>query len=132
MRELISRAEAKAKGLTRYFTGKPCKYGHIEERVTSNLTCLECDRLSSKERNRQYRAKNPDKNKEAVRQYRTKHPDKIKERDKRHRAKKFSAKLTAQIETGKSSPHLLSEFDAMDIFKATSTDTFVWDTGVKE
>jgi hypothetical protein len=32
MPEIISRAEAKARGLTRYFTGKPCKYGHIAER----------------------------------------------------------------------------------------------------
>jgi hypothetical protein len=30
--EIISRKEAKAAGLTRYFTGKPCKRGHVVER----------------------------------------------------------------------------------------------------
>jgi hypothetical protein len=85
-----------------------------------------------REKNQQYQAKNPDKVKEKGQRYWAKHSDKIKERQQQYKAKKFSAKLTAQIETGKSSPHLLSEFDAMDIFKATSTDTFVWDTGVKE
>lgn len=26
----------------RYFTGKPCKYGHIAERLISNKNCIEC------------------------------------------------------------------------------------------
>lgn len=26
----------------RYFTGKPCKSGHVAERRTSNRTCVEC------------------------------------------------------------------------------------------
>jgi hypothetical protein len=43
--KIISRAEAKASGATRYFTGKPCKHDHIAERSTVNSTCLECLRL---------------------------------------------------------------------------------------
>lgn len=43
--EIISRAEAKAAALKRYFPGTPCKHGHIAERLTSNGTCLECCRL---------------------------------------------------------------------------------------
>lgn len=43
--QVISRAEAKAAGLTRYFTGKPCKNGHLSARVASNAQCLECARL---------------------------------------------------------------------------------------
>jgi 5-methylcytosine-specific restriction endonuclease McrA len=42
---IIPRAEAKASGATRYFTGNPCKYGHIAERSTVNGTCLKCLRL---------------------------------------------------------------------------------------
>lgn len=42
---IITRAEAKAAGLKRYFTGKPCKYGHIAERATVNGLCYECSRL---------------------------------------------------------------------------------------
>jgi hypothetical protein len=38
---LITRSEAKAAGLTKYFTGKPCKRGHICERYM-NGGCSEC------------------------------------------------------------------------------------------
>ena len=40
--KLISRQEAIDNKLTRYFTGKPCKYGHIAERQLSNRTCIDC------------------------------------------------------------------------------------------
>ncbi|UPT53098.1 HNH endonuclease [Synechococcus phage Yong-M3-232] len=40
--EIISRAEAKARGLVRYYTGKACKYGHVAQRWTASAKCLEC------------------------------------------------------------------------------------------
>jgi len=40
--KLISRQEAIDKKLTRYFTGKPCKHGHIAEKLLSNRTCIDC------------------------------------------------------------------------------------------
>jgi hypothetical protein len=40
--KLISRQEAIQQNLTRYFTGEPCKYGHIAEKLLSNRTCIEC------------------------------------------------------------------------------------------
>ncbi|QJB21871.1 endonuclease VII [Xanthomonas phage FoX2] len=43
MTDVISRAEAKAQGLKRYFTGKPCKRGHVVERLVSG-DCVECIR----------------------------------------------------------------------------------------
>jgi 5-methylcytosine-specific restriction endonuclease McrA len=39
---VISRSEAKRLGRTRYFTGKPCKRGHVSERDVLNLTCVTC------------------------------------------------------------------------------------------
>ena len=36
-----TRAEAKATGATHYFTGEPCKHGHIAPRKTKG-TCVEC------------------------------------------------------------------------------------------
>lgn len=39
---LITRAEAIASGLRRYFTGKPCKSGHIAERLLSKK-CVVCN-----------------------------------------------------------------------------------------
>lgn len=40
--EIISRADAKAQGLTSYFTGKPCLYGHIARRNVASWTCHDC------------------------------------------------------------------------------------------
>jgi hypothetical protein len=41
--KIITRAAARAKGLTHYFTGKPCKYGHISERRVAYAACLGCE-----------------------------------------------------------------------------------------
>jgi 5-methylcytosine-specific restriction endonuclease McrA len=41
--EIISREDAKLLGRIRYFTGKPCKHGHITERTLSG-GCVECRR----------------------------------------------------------------------------------------
>lgn len=40
--QIISRSEAKANGLKFYFTGKPCKHGHISPRYTANQNCRGC------------------------------------------------------------------------------------------
>jgi len=40
--EIITRAEARAKGLKFYFTGKPCPYGHVETRKTIDRGCMAC------------------------------------------------------------------------------------------
>lgn len=47
--QIISRAEAKASGLKRFFTGKPCKNGHIAEISVSSYVCCECSRLKLSE-----------------------------------------------------------------------------------
>ena len=40
--EQITYQQAKDQGLKRYFTGKPCKHGHLSERLVSNRRCCEC------------------------------------------------------------------------------------------
>jgi hypothetical protein len=79
--ELISRAEAKEKGLTHYFTGNPCKHGHISKRLVCNGTCEKCICIASNEyknknkqkvvdENRAWRHKNKEKNEEYNIKYR--------------------------------------------------------------
>ena len=51
-----SRAEAKERGLTRYFTGKPCKRGHVAERTTRNGHCGLCQRVHANDWGRINRA----------------------------------------------------------------------------
>lgn len=95
-----SRAEAKAKGLKRYYTGEPCKNGHVESRIVSNQICVACDRewraenrealLAGKReryrenRNRElayakrYRAENRDKVLAANKRWKENNPEKVK------------------------------------------------------
>jgi hypothetical protein len=48
--EIISRADAKAKGLKR-FISKPCKFGHAGERYVSNCRCVACALAAALKRN---------------------------------------------------------------------------------
>ena len=41
--EIITRSEAKALGLTHYFTGIPCKHGHLSRRRYKDRVCMDCD-----------------------------------------------------------------------------------------
>lgn len=41
---VISRNDARSAGLPHYFTGKPCKRGHIDVRRVANHGCLSCHR----------------------------------------------------------------------------------------
>lgn len=54
---ITTRQQAIREGLAYYFTGKPCKHGHIDKRFTLGRGCLACNRQKASE----HRAKNPDK-----------------------------------------------------------------------
>jgi 5-methylcytosine-specific restriction endonuclease McrA len=49
---IVSRKEARDKGLNRFFTGKACCRGHIAERTTCNRQCVECRRDYEREKYR--------------------------------------------------------------------------------
>lgn len=40
---VVTREQAKAAGLSRFFTGKPCKRGHLSQRTTANGGCFACN-----------------------------------------------------------------------------------------
>ena len=91
--EIISRKEAKELNLTLYYTGKPCKYGHISERYTSNCYCVTCCKNYQEENkdilkqyNKKYRRENKDSLRDKKKQYVENNKlllqDRIKERNK--------------------------------------------------
>jgi 5-methylcytosine-specific restriction endonuclease McrA len=60
--QIISRKDAIAKGLDRYFSGKPCPYGHVAERYVSVSGCVECGVMRAnavKEKRQSVRAAEP-------------------------------------------------------------------------
>ena len=64
--KIITRKEAIEQGLKRYFTGKPCRYGHVDERTLCNGRCRTCGR----EQRRILIRENPEKENQRVRKYR--------------------------------------------------------------
>jgi hypothetical protein len=42
MKEIVTKDSAIKNGLHKYFTGNPCKNGHLSERYTSSGGCLKC------------------------------------------------------------------------------------------
>jgi hypothetical protein len=78
----MSRIEAKAGGLTRYFTGKPCFHGHVSPRLTCNNLCIECSHNYAKA----YRERNPDRVAEKKNKYYSANKDKYREYDKKSKS----------------------------------------------
>ena len=78
-----TRAEAKSSGDAQYFTGKPCKNGHLEPRITSNGTCLACARSHAKKHYSKY----PEVIKRRASEYKKKNIEKIRAGKQRWRDK---------------------------------------------
>lgn len=109
--DLVSRQQAKSEGLTHYYTGKPCKYGHITYRYVADWKCAECAKrearhhyqnnkekcmIAARQRyhdnaeekkayNRRYVEENKEKVSVARREYRQKNKDSIREYMRRWR-----------------------------------------------
>lgn len=59
MKKIVTRKDAKAAGLKRYFTGEPCPEGHIDERYISG-SCVVCVRDRSRVKMRDKYRNDPD------------------------------------------------------------------------
>lgn len=69
--QIISRMAAKKIGMTYYFTGIPCKHGHISTRNTKNKTCHECVRKRFKD----WHIRNKEKQSLKSKTWRTSNPE---------------------------------------------------------
>lgn len=79
--EIISRKEAEERGLDRFFTGVPCRNGHIAERYISSMVCVQC----KKENHRKARERNPERYKELKRVEYQRNREYYREFDKKQR-----------------------------------------------
>jgi 5-methylcytosine-specific restriction endonuclease McrA len=89
--QIITRAEARAQGLKTYFDGRSCPKGHIAERIVANYSCAECGRLRSLSYQRKFWADNPEaareKSTRTSREWRQRNPEKDRARHDRRRDK---------------------------------------------
>ncbi len=97
MTEIITRKEAAAHGLKRYFLGIPCLDGHIAERYTKGAHCVECALENRKKwaeevpgRNMVWAKNNKEKTLEINRQFYARHTESRKENVRRCRVNKKS------------------------------------------
>jgi len=90
---IISRAEARALGLKRYFTGKPCQRGHVAERGVISLDCVECVRT----RRGANLAKARERERERARKYRAADPGRVRENWRRWAAKRRAARTASEL-----------------------------------
>jgi 5-methylcytosine-specific restriction endonuclease McrA len=88
---IVTRAEALAHGLPRWFAGKPCKRSHISERRTSDGVCIACVHLLSSA----WKAANRDKINADERESRLRDPEMHNARTARYLASD-KGKATAQ------------------------------------
>lgn len=73
---IVTRAEAKASGQKRFYTGEPCEHGHLGERYVSDWRCCECARLKDTHRSQS------DKRKEYMKEYMKEYNKAYRESDK--------------------------------------------------
>ena len=90
MNQLISRKEAKAKGLNHYYTGEPCKRGHKDKRLVSTCVCISCNYVTNqkwKEDNlerfqelsrKNYESRDKEEKNKGVREWRSKNKEHIR------------------------------------------------------
>ena len=98
---LVSAKEAKQFGLRFYFTGKPCKRGHIVKRRVRSLGCTECENYRSREgrkanphsyreKGERWRLKNLESYRAGRRKWNRENKDKIKAAAERRRLKRIA------------------------------------------
>jgi hypothetical protein len=94
-KKIITRQQAISLGLKKYFTGKPCKYGHVNERRVSTFVCVECSRMykrntppeKRKKQSRDEYLRNKENKLEYQRRYRAKNKERLKKRDQEYHIK---------------------------------------------
>ena len=114
---LLSKADAKAQGLRHYFTGNPCRHGHVDQRFVSDSSCVSCatararkwdaenpeavrqSRKNWTERNPEraqeiklnWLRSNPEKVLQATKDWKNRNPDKVRESRNRRNRERFSS-----------------------------------------
>lgn len=115
---VIERAQAVNEGLPRYFTGQPCKHGHVAERYTASKTCCMCANAKANET----KAKNMRKYSQSSLDWARRNPERVAEYQLRANRKNPGRrnKLTANYRSAKANraPSWLSDDDKWMIGEA--------------
>lgn len=94
-------ASARLSGDKFYYTGKPCKHGHVSKRMTSTGVCMHCKKIeslsdSNKKRRQEWRANNKDLYRKKKREYYQKNRARELARDRKRYQKNKERKISYQ------------------------------------
>ena len=78
--EIVSRKLAQQRGLKHYFTGEPCKHGHVCERAVGDRGCMQC----SRDKVKRHSLAHPDRGKDRIRKWRAANVDHLKDYNKQN------------------------------------------------
>lgn len=119
MKEIITRKQALATKCKFYFTGKPCRKGHVSERWTSCGQCVECrkeyDQTHADEQRkikRSWKLRNIEKVRESERNLRKKNPEKYRRKYESWALKNTEKVITASLNWRKRNLDKRSEIEA--------------------
>jgi hypothetical protein len=87
--EIMTRKQATELGEDFYFTGKPCKHGHVEKRRTNNRNCLGCERTKYKKVEKEWKTKQSGYYEEYHRNYREQNRIRLARTSSEHRSKRL-------------------------------------------
>lgn len=96
----VTNMQARAMGLKRFYTGKPCKNGHVAELRASNGECFTCAR----ERTAKWSAANPARKKETDRLSYAANPEPTRERSRQRYAANRDDALARRRQWDKDNP----------------------------
>lgn len=81
--EIISREDAIARGLKRYFSGVACKHGHLSERFTCSCKCLACQVLQAVDQRKRFAVRHRERLRkqkaDAYRRRKDRNPERVRE-----------------------------------------------------
>ncbi len=89
--KIITRKEAIEQGLPRYFTGIPCKHGHVCERTTGSAQCLQCRVINQRRCRSKMTPERKAKQAETKRKYIKENPEKVRQWEKNRDPEKRKA-----------------------------------------
>lgn len=82
--EIVTLSKARQLNLKHYYTGNPCKRGHVSRRITSSRACETCSKDKSSSINKKYYLNNKTRIIEKVRKYYKKNKDKVTTRNRQY------------------------------------------------
>lgn len=93
MMNKITRKHARLLGLLHYFTGNPCKHGHITQRRVINGNCTECEKIKNNSRYETYYKNYVQQNRQKIRHISSRWQKNNKGKTNAETAKRHAAKM---------------------------------------